>query len=222
MFGNHDYDSEKLVAYELGFRSQPLENFSLDVATFFNDYDDLRTVSPRLGPDGKPAAFLETDPLPPHLVLPWDAGNAMTAHTWGVEVVADWWPLDGWRLRGGYTYFEMSVDLPASLPPETVGPGADGASPEQQAFLRSLLDLPYDLEFDVNLRWVDELPSVDVRSYGTADLRLGWRPREDLEISLVGQNLLDDKHMEFGGSDFFAISPSAVQRGFYGKIVWKP
>ena len=69
---------------------------------------------------------------------------------------------------------------------------------------------------------MDELPSVGARGYGTADLRLGWKPREDIEISLVGQNLIDDKHIEFGPSEFFQISPTAVQRGFYGKVTWTP
>ncbi len=222
LFGNRNFDSEKLTAYELGYRSQPLDNLSFDVAAFFNEYDDLRTVAQRLGPGGSPIAWLETDPLPPHLVIPFDAGNMMSANTYGVEVVSDWWPIDGWRLRAGYTYFQMSTDLPATAPPNTLGPGADGASPKQQAFLRSFADLPHQLELDAGVRWVDELPSVGARGYGTADLRLGWKPREDIEISLVGQNLIDDKHIEFGPSEFFQISPTAVQRGFYGKVTWTP
>ncbi len=216
LFGSHGFDSEKLLAYELGYRVQPSDTVSFDVTAFYNSYNDLRTVAPRAA-----LPFPETDPLPPHLVVAADAGNMMEGETYGAELFADWWPLDGWRLRGGYSYFEINLDLPASAPAGTLGLGADGASPSHQFYLRSHADLPYDLELDANFRWVDELPSIGVNDYGTMDLRLGWKPREDLELSLVGQNLLEDKHVEFGPSEFFQISPGAVQRGFYGKLVWR-
>jgi iron complex outermembrane receptor protein len=36
-----------------------------------------------------------------------------------------------------------------------------------------------------------------VPSYLAMDLRWGWRPRPDLEVSIVGQNLLGPPHGEF-------------------------
>ena len=41
--GDNGFDSESLIAYELGYRIQPNGNFSLDVAAFYNDYDKLST-----------------------------------------------------------------------------------------------------------------------------------------------------------------------------------
>jgi iron complex outermembrane recepter protein len=46
-------------------------------------------------------------------------------------------------------------------------------------------------------------------------LRLGWNPTENVELSVVGQNLLDNQHAEFG-----VTSPlrEEVERNIYGKI----
>ncbi|HLY11933.1 MAG TPA: TonB-dependent receptor, partial [Planctomycetota bacterium] len=41
--GNHDFESETMNALELGYRVQPLDSVTLDIATFRNQYNDLRT-----------------------------------------------------------------------------------------------------------------------------------------------------------------------------------
>jgi iron complex outermembrane receptor protein len=62
------------------------------------------------------------------------------------------------------------------------------------------------------------LPNPGVPSYVELDLRLAWRPAANLEVSAVGQNLLEDQHREFG-----LESPAAaeVERGIYGKLTWQ-
>jgi iron complex outermembrane receptor protein len=82
------------------------------------------------------------------------------------------------------------------------------------------MDLPMDFELDSWLRYVDNLPSLDVESYITLDARLGWRPKENLEISIVGQNLLDDRHPEFGQPWFIHYVPTEVEHSVYGKVTW--
>src|SRR5690606_23239124 len=42
--GGPAFDSEKLVAFELGYRVQPTAGLSLSLATFYNRYDDLYSV----------------------------------------------------------------------------------------------------------------------------------------------------------------------------------
>jgi iron complex outermembrane receptor protein len=41
----------------------------------------------------------------------------------------------------------------------------------------------------------------------------GWR---QLELSVVGQNLLHDRHAEFGPPE----ARGEIERGVYGKIAW--
>ena len=65
---------------------------------------------------------------------------------------------------------------------------------------------------------VSRLPRPVVPSYTALDLRLGWRASNGLELSLVGQNLLDASHPEFG-----APTPrrEEIERGFYGRATWR-
>ena len=42
--GGPDFDSEKLVAYEVGYRGQPTTATSVSVSAFYNVYDELRTI----------------------------------------------------------------------------------------------------------------------------------------------------------------------------------
>ena len=41
--GGPDFDSEELLAYELGYRVQPFSRLALSLAAYYNDYDDLRS-----------------------------------------------------------------------------------------------------------------------------------------------------------------------------------
>lgn len=52
------------------------------------------------------------------------------------------------------------------------------------------------------------------------DVRLGWSPADNLEISIVGRNLLDSAHQEFVPA-FVDTLPSQVERSVYGKITWR-
>ena len=61
-FGNEDFETEKLLAYELGYRVTPTRRLSLDVAAFYNVYHDLQTTEPS-------TPFFESSPAPPHLVI---------------------------------------------------------------------------------------------------------------------------------------------------------
>jgi iron complex outermembrane receptor protein len=80
--------------------------------------------------------------------------------------------------------------------------------------LRSSLDLPYQSEVDVTVRQVSALSNPTVPAYTTGDIRYGWRPRRDLDLSVTGQNLFGGRHAEFsapatrselGPSVFFKI-----------------
>ena len=71
-----------------------------------------------------------------------------------------------------------------------------GHNPWNQVYLISSWDLREDLDLDLMGRYVDSLTSLGVPSYVTMDLRLAWRPRKQLELAVVGQNLLQAYHWE--------------------------
>jgi len=211
LWGNDDFGSEKLTAYELGYRVRPLESLSVDVAAFFNDYKELRTFEV-----GTP--FFVFVPSV-HVVTPLVVGNKINVHNYGAEVAVDWQAAEWWRLRGGYTFLQMQLD-PDGNSADISSEGAEGQSPHNQVTLRSLMDVTHDLELDAGFRYVDRLPDFDIGNHAAFDLRLAWSPVDDLEIALVGQSLLRSKHEEF--VPFFNFSqPTEVERSVYAQLSWR-
>jgi len=209
--GNPEYASEELLAFELGYHLRPTDRLFLDVATFYNLYDNLHTYEL-----GTPVP--EPQPAPTHLVLPIVAGNKMYGETYGSELAADWQASERWRLRAAYTYLKMQLYLDGDST-DMFAQGAAGSSPHHRLCLRSSMDLPGDLELDLDFRYVDELPGPDVEPYIAVDARLGWHPLDRLEISVVGQHL-GDRHREFAGTSSPFVA-TEMERGVYGAITWR-
>ena len=123
-----------------------------------------------------------------------------------------WSATDFWRLTAAYSLLLIHVQNPGSALPDTVNSG----SPRHQASLRSAYDFSRHGSVDAQLRYVDAIEGVP--AYLTADLHLSYRPLEQLELSVVGQNLFDSQHLE-QPLQILAIS-SEVPRGVYGKLAW--
>ena len=213
--GNPDLSSIRLIAYELGYRAQVTEPFSLDCALFYNHYDGLVVSVPQ---------SVQSGFAPGTAILPLLFQNRMDGDTYGAELGADWHPAKWWRLYGTYSFLEMNLHPDSSLPAGTTddAKSAEGRSPQNQVFLQSSFDLSRNLEFDVMGRFVDRLPGFmqEIPAYFSLDARVAWRPRRDLEISVVGQNLLDDHHPEFGVSSIIAAPVVEIRRSVYAKVTW--
>lgn len=194
--GNDDLDSEELAAYEAGYRFTPDPKFYVDATAFFNVYDELTSFEL-----GTPSV---TFPVATQPIL---FDNDGEARTFGGELAAQWELLDWWTLSGTYSYLKMNVDSSG---------GTDGENPTHQASVRSFMDLPHDLELDTLLWWVENLPEEGVPSYVRLDVRLGWQPVDGLRLSLVGQNLSESQHAEWGNPTIGTATE--VPRGFYGEV----
>jgi iron complex outermembrane receptor protein len=198
--GGPNFVSEELVAYELGYRIQPLERLFFSLATFYNDYDKLRSLE-RVNPL---AAF------------PIVLANGLTGKSYGAELTADYPFTDRWRLRAGYTELRVRARArPGST--DTSSGRSESNDPNHQLFLRSALDLPRHFEFDTGLRYVSRIANQSVPAYAELDVRLAWQASPKLEFSIVGQNLLHDHHAEFGAP----TARQEIERSVYGKIVWR-
>jgi len=196
-----DFQSETVHAYELGWRSQWVARMSTSLATFYNEYDGLRSVEPGNG-------FLN---------LPVTFGNGVGGESYGAEFSATYTVTDAWRLRGGYTWMRKHLRVkPGSR--DTNNGSAEANDPDHQVLLQSILTLPHDIQMDGVVRYVDTLSTPHVDSYVEMDIHLAWHLTAELELTLVGQNLLDGEHAEFVPS-----SPSArnIERSVYGKITWR-
>ncbi len=210
IFGNRSFESEELLAYELGYRVQPHERLSFDLATFYNDYEHLRTIRP-----GTP--FFEASPAPPHVVIPLRAGNDLKGETYGAELAANLQTTDWWRLSASYSFLQIQLHPTSNPPDQSSERAGEGSSPHHQFSLRSRMDLPKNFEIDTTLRYVDGLPAINVDSYVVMDIRLGWRPTQNLEFSIVGQNLFDNRHLEFVPTTV-STQTAEVEHSVYGKV----
>ncbi len=211
LFGNTAFKSEKLLAYELGYRVEPRPNLALDLAGFYNVYDDLSTAEM-----GAPSFVF--NPPPPHVSVPVQLANNLRGETYGVELAANWRVADFWKLGGSYTWLNMRLHLKPGSNSST-STDATGDSPHHQFQVRSYFDLPYNFQFDTAAYYVDALRNQHVGSYVRLDLRLGWRPAKNLEFSVALQNLLDNRHPEFGTSQ--GAQSTQVERSVYGKVTWR-
>jgi iron complex outermembrane receptor protein len=173
-----EFRSEALTAYEVGYRANPLPKASFSVSAFYNVYDDLRTVS--------------TTPVD---FFPLSLTNHGEAETWGLEAWGSYDVTPNWRVSAGLTTLEKDYDPTPTLE-DISGLTSIGDDPDHQLLLRSQSQLGDKLDLDVRLRALDRL--FDTESYVEADVRLGWRMTERLELSLTGQNLINDDHVETG------------------------
>ena len=99
---NPDFDSEKLIAYETGYRFFASKQFSFDMAFFYNDYTELSTSEP-VQQTSMPT------PLGPILVQPHILQNKRCGHTWGGELVVDLLPQEWWRIQAVYSFLQMEL-----------------------------------------------------------------------------------------------------------------
>lgn len=198
LLGSANSVSEQLTAYELGYRIRPVSRLVLSVATFYNDYDDIHSVEP-------------SPTSPTTLVF----GSGLRARSWGAELSGTYQVTDRWQLRGGYTYFNKDIFAKPGHVDVTQG-REEGNDPKHQFLVQSMLDLPWHLQFDWVARYVDILPDPQVPAYFAMDVRLAWKPRQDLELAIVGQNLWESRHAEFG----VGAARQEIPRSVYGRITW--
>ena len=210
LLGNPNMKSEHVIAYELGYRAQPTERFSIDVTAFVNTYHNLESTEP-LPPT------IDTDFVPPILVFAKLLDNKLHGMTDGVEVYLKWKPVSRWTLSPGYSFLQMHLHTdPTSLDTTSVV-DAEGSNPRHQAQLRSHLELWRGFAWDASAYFVGRLPAQAVASYTRLDTQLTWRLRESVGLSLVGQNLLRDHHVEFNDA-FQSVNSSQVKRSAYAKV----
>jgi iron complex outermembrane recepter protein len=95
-----------------------------------------------------------------------------------------------------------------------------GVSPNHQFQVRSLLDLPHHLEWDNTIGYVSKLADGNIPAYTRVDSRIGWRVGEFVEISVVGQNLLTPRHVEFSDTTY-PLDHTLVERSVFGKVTWR-
>ena len=213
LVGNPHFQDERLTAWELGYRTTPSSRVSIDLAFYHHDYRDQQTTEPA-------TPFFETTPAPPHVVLPVTFRNLMSGEATGFEVASNWKVSDRWTLSPAYAFEQIHMHLDPTSQDTGSVLNAEGSSPANGAQLRSHVDLVSNVAWDTSVYFVDRLRSGKVPSYTRAETGLTWRWTEYLSCSVVGQNLLQDRHLEFVDSTG-SVRSSLVKRSAYVKITWQ-
>ena len=208
--GNPGLESERLNAFELGYRGRPAERWSLDVAAFVNDYDRLRS-----------SERVVTGPTPtsPPSLIHFVNVNRISARSYGIEASATWDPAPDWRLTAGYGWFQLDAAPEATSDPFRLT--ELDFTPEHQFSLRSRYDWTPRVELDASLYAFSSIPAAGVSSHARLDLRLGWRIDPTLELSLGVENLLDDRHRELSTSANENLVTTDVERNLYARLRWR-
>lgn len=206
---NPDIQAQELISYELGHRWQVNDHLSVDTAGFYSRYDRLTSA----GSTSVRPSFV---PGTPSWVVN-SIANGGSADVFGLEATFQWRLTDHWRVQGSYSWLHEDRE-----------PNASNAGPDAQnmATLRSSLDLPKNVEFDVMGRFVDQVSFYQaftgtttlVEAYLTLDLRLGWRPTPNLEFAVVGRNLLQPRQVQYASQAIYTTEVTPVPRSVFATV----
>ena len=193
--GNPQILAETLWSFETGYKRQLTSDLSFDLAAFFNRYNNSETAHI----------------IGSNLVQSTSDGKA---DVYGFELFGNWRVLNRLRFIPNYSYLRVN---------QYNSPGLttileEIADPKHQFTFRSQLDLTHNVELDAFFRYIDKLPGSGIASYKTLDFRVAWRPAANVELSVIGQNLLQSRHQEFLSDDVIYTTPIQIQRGVFGKL----
>ena len=206
--------SKELIGFELGYRVQASDKplVTLDVAAFYNLYDKQRSIAP---------SGLILPPAVPVPTAQFTIGNGIEGESYGFEVAGTVHPTDWWRIRANYSFLKVQLHLDPGVTDPFGLERAEGDSPVHQVSIRSMMDLPKNFELDGGMRFVDRLsnPLRNVPSYVVGDIRLGWRPSDNWEFSITGQNLFGT-HKEFAPS-YIQTETTKVEASVFAKVTFR-
>jgi iron complex outermembrane receptor protein len=213
--GSKDYLSESVLAYEAGYRWQYSPHFSLDLALFYNDYEDIYTFSPRPSPQGLDMVFI----------------NNGVGEGYGLEVAADWKAQSWLHLWLSYSYLESHFDWDKpNLAQDALQNFLQQLTPRHQVGLRSTIDITQHWQVNGWLRFIDAIEGrsslellseegIPIDAYVLFDCNLMWKPSKNLEIMFAGQNLFQDSQLQYVAE--LHTPQTEISRGFYAKLTWR-
>ncbi|MCA9040656.1 MAG: TonB-dependent receptor plug domain-containing protein [Planctomycetaceae bacterium] len=206
--GNRNLQAENVVAFELGYRSQPTDGFSWDVAGFYNDFSDLIAYA---GP-------VNVFEAPNTLYITETPGNNTSGASYGAEISSTVQMTDWWEMYGSFSYVQIVLDPDDDV--DTQFLWEEGATPHAMVFLQNNFDVTDEVELGIGTRFIDSLPSFSTTQSGYIEMaaRLGYRPNEEWEFALIGTNLLNPSHVESHQEVIYASRP---ERSLFGQVIWR-
>jgi iron complex outermembrane receptor protein len=207
VLGSAAFETERLYAYEGGYRVQLSERALVDTAVFYNRFPNLTSLEPG-------APFAE----PGRQIVPFLFSNGLRGSVSGAELSTDVRVSKSWTVRGSYSYLNMDLEAKDGSR-DTTSAAAEDSSPRHRVLVSSAWALPGHVDLDLRFRRSTRLPAqrVDasrtVGAWSALDARAAWRFSR-LELAAVGHNLLSPHRAEFGGG-------SETERSIHGEATWR-
>lgn len=211
--GNPNFESESLIAFEVGTRLRSSSSTFVDPTAFFNIYDNLRTFEA-----GTP--YMEMNPTP-HFISPYFFANNLKAQTAGIEAIVTHEPDPLTRLDLAASLFTERFTLKAGStdPYGTRAGERQGNTPRYQINVSAQRQIASGLTGSLNFMYRGGLDDPGIASYERVDARLAWSPTDSLELSLIGRNLFGKVHQEAPATLFEA--PSRIGRSMEVQARWR-
>ena len=123
-----------------------------------------------------------------------------------------------WRLTGNYSFVTVSM---------TQNPGSQDVSQERryeslvahhQVQLGSSWDVRGGWAVDALFRYISSIEAASIPGYSTVNLRVARQIGSQLELAVVGQDLLDDHHAEWPSGSGANVE---VRRSIYVRATWQ-
>ena len=203
--GNPEQQAEILVAYEAGYRAQPTDTLSIDIAAFFNDYDRLNSYEAGATP------------------LNTRFGNSLEARAAGFETTVEWKLSEWWQLQASYSHLDLDAGPDRSGRNAANIAAIEGFSPEHQYSLRSSMELGEQWQLDLwaygasTLTGFAPVPDLNAGGYTSLNLRIARRLGRKLQLAVYGRDLLESRQLQFAGD---LTVPVAIERSVYAELVW--
>ncbi len=151
----------------------------------------------------------------------------MEGASYGVEVVSDWQPVDWGKLQFGYTYIGFDLNVDSISYSSNLAEMTEASSPEHQLSLQASINFNQDIHWNIWARYVGKLNTqkdilsnrTQVDSYFTLDANVSWSIQDNLELTLMGKNLLNSSHLEYTSEMYTA--PIAIERSVYTKLSYR-
>jgi iron complex outermembrane receptor protein len=213
LLGNRQFKSEDVIGYETGYRILRGDRFYLDLSAFWNQYSHLQSFS-------APASSSSGGNT--YIVIKYE--NQIAGHAAGFKFAPQVTIMPSWRLTTSYSF--VSSTFTADGPTSDISSSGsvntyEKSTPRHLVFVQSKIDLPSRFQFDQMYRYASDLQAQKVNAYQTMDLRLARAFGRDFLFEVVGQNLFQPHHYEWGTGD--PTQPVVgIYRAVYAKLSFKP
>jgi len=239
--GSDSMKAEKAEGVELGYRKQISNTVSADVTGYRYRYTNLRSGSQTglYGCNAMLAGFGYSQPpagcpglLANQMILLQEvqAINGLAGWSTGFELAAEWLVTPNWRLQLSYSWSKLNMDEGKDAIANADAQMTERAKPRESTSLRSQWNMSTSQQLDLWLRAMSSYERVNITDatpttstepsyvripgYVTLDLRYAYRVNKDLEIALIGRNLIGARRVEYL-SDYIPtianeIKPSAM------------